>query len=399
MNSDLAGKIPFKYHPLNLPPGQNSSDAAISDHIIKRDTLKILSYNLYMRPPPVKTNESDFKDARLEEFVHHFEDYDVICNQEVFTTLNSRKQKLITYAHRAGFMYHCISDPPPFFSGYATDGGLVILSRFPIIEHEFSPYPYGVLSDSLSYKGVLYAKISVGENRIMHVFNTHTQASYYGTDLANFLASFEVRYMQLRCARKFVEQKTQNAHENDLILFVGDFNANGQKDNAKAKAFREQVKHRPGFDELLDEMENEYKSMIEILSGHGEDQIIDCAKIANNGESPITYADIDTDFQGNVVPRETILTDAEDLKTTQSLDYVFEIKRKHLQQTQKKQSPVKSSKNGQESKAKEGNGKNGSEQKLEVLVKETVVEKFFVEGHKFTQLSDHYGISTQIQII
>jgi len=58
-------------------------------------------------------------------------------------------------------MYHAFSDPPSFFSGYATDGGLVILSRFPIVESSFGPFPYGVLSDSLSYKGVLYAKILI----------------------------------------------------------------------------------------------------------------------------------------------------------------------------------------------------------------------------------------------
>ena len=40
-------------------------------------------------------------------------------------------------------------------------------------------------------------------------------------------------------------------------------------------------------------MENEYASMVEILSGHGEDEIIDTAKLANNGESPITYADVE----------------------------------------------------------------------------------------------------------
>lgn len=56
--------------------------------------------------------------------------------------------------------------------------------------------------------------------------------------------------------------------------------------------------------------------MVDILSGQDEDEVIDCAKLANNGESPITYADIDKDFQGNIIPRETVLTDAEDLKTT-----------------------------------------------------------------------------------
>jgi hypothetical protein len=56
-------------------------------------------------------------------------------------------------------MHYAVPDVPSFFSGYATDGGLLILSRFPIIEQEFCPYPYGVVSDALSYKGVLYAKI------------------------------------------------------------------------------------------------------------------------------------------------------------------------------------------------------------------------------------------------
>jgi len=216
-----------------------------------------------------------------------------------------------------------VSDPPGFFSGYATDGGLVILSRFPIVYSEFSPYPYGVLSDALSYKGVLYAKIQVGSGRIAHVFNTHTQASYYGVDLNNFLATFETRYYQLKCARKYIEEKTRDVGDNDLIIFAGDFNANGQSDNVKAKAYREAVKHRAGFDDLLDELENEYQAMVEILSGQREDELIDCAKLANNGECPVTYADVHTDFQGNVVPKETVLTDAEDLKTTQSLDYVF----------------------------------------------------------------------------
>ncbi len=31
--------------------------------------------------------------------------------------------------------------------------------------------------------------------------------------------------------------------------------------------------------------------------------------------------------------------------------------------------------------------------RLEVKIEETIVEKFFIDGHKFTQLSDHYGIS------
>lgn len=92
MNSDLTSSLKFMYHPLNLPAGFNKSETTLQDCTLKRNNVKILSYNLYMRPPPVKTNDCDHKDARLEEFVrHHLDDYDIICNQEVFSTLNSRK--------------------------------------------------------------------------------------------------------------------------------------------------------------------------------------------------------------------------------------------------------------------------------------------------------------------
>lgn len=96
-----------------------------------------MTYNLFMRPPPIHSNASDFKDARLDEIVKRFDDFDIICFQEVFTTFNIRKQKLISYAKKAGLLYHAVSDLPGLFSGCFTDGGLLTLSRFPIVESDF----------------------------------------------------------------------------------------------------------------------------------------------------------------------------------------------------------------------------------------------------------------------
>ena len=58
-------------------------------------------------------------------------------------------------------------------SEYFIDGGLVTLSRFPIIESDFMPYPLGVLSDQSAYKGVLYTKIDIN-GYIIHLFQSHT---------------------------------------------------------------------------------------------------------------------------------------------------------------------------------------------------------------------------------
>ncbi len=67
-----------------------------------------------------------------------------------------------------------MSEEPSLFSSYLTDGGLLTMSRFPIVESEFKPFPYGVLCDAISYKGILYTKINLGDNKNVHIFNTHT---------------------------------------------------------------------------------------------------------------------------------------------------------------------------------------------------------------------------------
>jgi endonuclease/exonuclease/phosphatase family metal-dependent hydrolase len=200
MNSKLLKQLSFKYHPLQIPNDSKSTtansnnqlqspkeDDLLESNVVPRKFIRLLTYNMFMRPPPVKTNATDFKDARLDEFVKQLDNFDIICFQEVFTTLNTRKQRLISYAQKAGLIHHAVCEAPSLFSGYATDGGLLIVSRFPIIESEFDPYPYGVVSDALSYKGVLYCKIMIQNKHVLHLFNTHTQASYFHDDLETFV--------------------------------------------------------------------------------------------------------------------------------------------------------------------------------------------------------------------
>lgn len=173
-----------------------------------RDHINILTYNIFLRPPPIKNNESDHKDNRLKEFIKLLPEFDIICLQEMFGFLNKRKHKLIRCATKAGFHYYADSPSPSFFTSFLVDGGLCVLSRyilycslftptrFPIMASEFKPYPYGVFSDSLSQKGVLYTKIQI-KDEILHLYSTHMQASYFGENQVYFfseiLKAYEIR--------------------------------------------------------------------------------------------------------------------------------------------------------------------------------------------------------------
>ena len=92
MNKDISKSLQLGYHPKYLPLGKTQKHVDhITEHTLGRHHIKLLTYNLYMRPPLVKTNESDHKDARLLEFAKQLSHYDIVCNQELFTEFNSRK--------------------------------------------------------------------------------------------------------------------------------------------------------------------------------------------------------------------------------------------------------------------------------------------------------------------
>ena len=79
------------------------------------ERIRLLSLNLFLRPPLVKNNTSDYKDARTEYFSSHFMDnYDILCLQEIFATMNSRRSKLIQSAISKGILYSAYSPAPSF---------------------------------------------------------------------------------------------------------------------------------------------------------------------------------------------------------------------------------------------------------------------------------------------
>lgn len=213
------------YHPLcNLKPENiiNNSKEKILNR--KNSEIRVLTYNIFLRTI-VKNNENDWKDERLEDFLTLIDNYDIICLQEMFGTLNNRKQKLIRAATLNGFFFFVDTNSPGFTSRHIVEGGLIILSRFPIVSHSFTCFRYGVVSDSLAQKGVIYAKIAI-KNSYLHVFSTHLQASYFDIGESNFIASFYTRMEQLEYLNQIMVKTLQNEYNknSDRIILLGDFN-------------------------------------------------------------------------------------------------------------------------------------------------------------------------------
>jgi len=351
------------------------------DHTAGRQHINIVCYNIFLRPPLVKNNASDHKDARLKEFIKLLHEFDIVCLQEMFGFLNKRKHKLIRCAAKAGFLYYADSVSPSFFTSFVVDGGLLVLSRFPILASEFKPYPYGIFSDSLSQKGVLYTKIQI-KDEILHLYSTHTQASYFGE---NQKYPILTRADQFSMLKQFIDATlAKNGYRfGEMVLVMGDFNVDSRKPYIETAKVREY----PGFQMWPhlseDEHFNEYEAMRCYLSDNDKEDVEDLL-MKTYGEHPITYADSETQ-EGNdeLRPLETVLTHKDDLCSNQSLDYIFRL--------HPKLSNNKKSRDLEESQPLQ------KQSRLIIPDGSARVEKFFIDGHDFTQLSDHYGTMVTLE--
>ena len=184
--------------------------------------------------PIVNTNGTDHKEGRLQAFAERYlQEYDIICFQELFDWMSTRKQRMILEAKKHGMPYHAFSPAPKYFSTYCCDAGLLTVSKYPITNSDYWNYKFPpVGDDAISMKGALYTEIDLSEigGDKLHLFHSHFQASYQEQGLALFVETFVCRYEQIKELQQFINRKalenpTYNK-ERDLVVVAGDFNQN-----------------------------------------------------------------------------------------------------------------------------------------------------------------------------
>lgn len=231
--------------------------------------ISFLSYNLYCLPglaASFSPSSCPLSSERSSAFLKHIPSYDIIALQEVW---DPRFKSLEKFARLNNL--HVVGSSAPSALKYLTlrifGGGLMIMSKYPIVETQEIMFDKGSHSDAFVTKGVLYAKIKV-DTSYVHVFNTHLQASY------GYEFNFEentystIRKKQLKKLAAFIQRVTSK--DTYPILLAGDFNVNA----------------RSTPDSGVDS--KEYTDMLALLH-NASYKIVDLLKEHNNGEHPITY--------------------------------------------------------------------------------------------------------------
>ncbi len=384
------------FHPLITSSIQNSEE------ILSRQKIKLLTYNFFLRPPPIKTNSDDYKEERLIDFFEYLPDYDIICFQEIFGAFHDRKKKMIKAAKENGYLYYLSSKSPSFFSKFLIDGGLLLISRFPIIDNKYITYDYGVMSDGMSQKGAIYAKIKI-KDYYLCLFSTHLQASYYdsGNSLWNF--TIETRTKQTEDLINFIYDTIYNLDKNDLskciFIVCGDFNIDAYDyKNAREKYNLPKVKF------------TEYEIFKKKLEKLGK-----CIDLIENKFHTHPFT-----FGVNDAEHDQVLTGKEDYNSFQALDYIWEIipdfslpiyNKNIIPDVEKEingniDNNIENNIDNNEDNNifddnekllnKEINNNKSSLRKLFVCYDTPKIEEFLIKNRPYQQLSDHFGVSVEL---
>jgi endonuclease/exonuclease/phosphatase family metal-dependent hydrolase len=180
------------------------------------DQLSVLAYNIYMRPTTLFKNGQAI---RAELIPPRVTGYDALILSEAFDD-DVRRVLLVRLRERG---YPHATPVVGTDRGLEQDGGVLIVSRWPIGRHvslRFGSTCAG--SDCRADKGVMYARIDK-QGRAYHLFGTHTNA-----DKANR----QVRAQQFRLLRRFIDD--QRIPPGEAVLVGGDLNV----DRAEREEFQ-----------------------------------------------------------------------------------------------------------------------------------------------------------------
>ena len=175
--------------------------------------MKILSWNIAFLPEIINEFKNSKNRLNAIKKLIKISNPDIICFQEVFSNL-SRKVLVDFLKHK----YYITLSPKTYF---ILNGGLLLASKYPIVDVEYNVFKNRAGEDALCQKGIIYAKIKY-KNKYINVYNTHlnndTPKFCFNRSLLN-----DVKRNQLNEYLKVVYNKLFNTNI-DINILTGDFN-------------------------------------------------------------------------------------------------------------------------------------------------------------------------------
>ncbi|MEV5481283.1 MULTISPECIES: sphingomyelin phosphodiesterase [Streptomyces] len=197
--------------------------------------LKVLSYNTFLMSKTLYPNWGQDHRAQAIAAADFFQGNDVVVLQEAFDNSASdalKSRAAAQYPHQTPVVGRSRSGWDSTGGAYSAttpeDGGVTLLSKWPIVHKEQYVYRDACGSDYFSNKGFVYAVLDVNGTKV-HVVGTHTQSTDSGCKAGESAAD---RAKQLKEVDAFLDAKNIPADEE--VMVAGDLNIDSHGDEYPA---------------------------------------------------------------------------------------------------------------------------------------------------------------------
>ncbi|MFK4227497.1 sphingomyelin phosphodiesterase [Streptomyces sp. NPDC019890] len=192
-------------------------------------SLKVLTYNTFLFSKTLYPNWGQDHRAAAIPATSFFQGNDVVVVQEAFDNSSSDalKQKAAAqYPYQTPVMGRSKDGWDATGGSYSAttpeDGGVALLSKWPILRKEQYVYKDACGADWWSNKGFVYAVLNVNGAKV-HVVGTHAQSTDPGCGAGE---AAQMRSRQFRAIDAFLDAK--NIPASEQVLVAGDFNVDSR---------------------------------------------------------------------------------------------------------------------------------------------------------------------------
>ncbi|MFD5102641.1 sphingomyelin phosphodiesterase [Streptomyces albidochromogenes] len=188
-------------------------------------SLRVLSYNAFLFSKNLYPNWGQDHRAKAIPAAPFFRGNDVVVLQEAFDNGASdalKSNAAAQYPHQTPVMGRSRTGWDATGGSYSAttpeDGGVAILSKWPVVRKEQYVYKDACGADWYSNKGFVYAVLDVNGTRV-HVVGTHAQSTDPGCGADE---AAQMRSRQFRAIDAFLDGK--NIPASEQVIVAGDFN-------------------------------------------------------------------------------------------------------------------------------------------------------------------------------
>ncbi|MET9350701.1 sphingomyelin phosphodiesterase [Streptomyces termitum] len=206
-----------------------TATAATAAPAAQTPRLKVLTYNTFLFAKSLYPNWGQDHRARAIPAASFFQGQDVVVLQEAFDNSSSDALKAnaaAAYPYQTPVVGRSRSGWDATGGSYSAttpeDGGVAILSKWPVVRKEQYVYKDACGSDWYSNKGFAYAVLDVNGARV-HVVGTHAQSTDPGCSAGQ---AAQVRSRQFKALDAFLDAKAIPAGEQ--VIVAGDMNVDSR---------------------------------------------------------------------------------------------------------------------------------------------------------------------------